>query len=138
MMRYIYLNKKVFLRMKEMQNMRDNMIKTNKIIDQSNKNKIRIEKEKDNKIVREYHSFINTKSEVLAQNELNRKKTYTQIMMEGLSRQLKEKQSKNKNDKIKNKIDELNSTGMNLPSYNDTRNCTCNGCGNKYKRNFLS
>ena len=114
------------------------MLKTNKNIHAYKINTANKERENDKKVETNFYNFINTKNEILLQNEMRRKNSYAQIMKESLRKQINDK---NKNSKIENtrkKTDELSSTGLNLPSYNVSKTTACTDCGTKYQKNMLT
>jgi hypothetical protein len=123
--------------MKINKQMKEDMVKTNKIINNKVQT-LKSQRENDKKMEVDYGKFINSKSEALNQTENKRNNSYVQLMMDGLRRQMGHNIKKLDIEK-KNKLNkELNSTGLNLPSYYDSKTTACSDCGTKYAKNMLT
>jgi hypothetical protein len=125
-------------RIKYNKQMKEDMIRTNKLMHNNKIQAVKSHRDKDKKSANDQYNFINTNSEALRQAEFNQKNSYVQILKDSLKRQINEK-VKNKQEDSKRKVaSELNSTGLNLPCYSDLRTTACSDCGVKYDSKMLT
>jgi hypothetical protein len=129
---------KMFERMRINNIMKEDMVQTNRNIYNNKIQSIRSQRENEKKFHNECTSFINTKSEAMQKAETRRKNSYAQLMRDALKRQINEKTNKIDNDKKRKATDYLNSTGLNLPSYNYSKTTACSDCGTKYEKKYLT
>ncbi len=118
--------------------MKEDMIRTNTLMHNYKITAVKSQRDKDKKSANDQIKFINTKSEAFKQAEFNRKNSYVQIMKDSLKKQISEKIKNSENDRKRKVTSELNSTGLNLPCYNESKTTACSDCGNKYDRKMLT
>jgi hypothetical protein len=114
----------------------DNLL-ANKKLQDDKRYKAYAERENERNYEKQYHQQVSAKQREENDKKARLKNSYKEMMINTLTRQAKDDRSRKENE-LRNQKSDLNLTGMNLPSYSDSRTMSCYSCKKPYPQGQLS